>query len=85
MQLTTERRFSSGLGTVFAYTLSRMRDNASDLVESCASVSPYFVACNKAWGHLMFRLINAAERGGPPRPLFTKSAMETPTFTPGAY
>jgi hypothetical protein len=53
--------------------------------ESWAEVSPYFVSCNKVWGHLMFKLKDAAERGGPPRPLFTKSGMETPTFTPGAY
>jgi hypothetical protein len=31
MQLTAERRFSSGLGTVFAYTLSRTLDNVSDI------------------------------------------------------
>jgi hypothetical protein len=31
MQLTIERRFSRGLGTVFAYALSRMRDNVSDV------------------------------------------------------
>jgi hypothetical protein len=31
MQLTVERRFSGGLGTVFAYTLSRMEDNVSDV------------------------------------------------------
>jgi len=31
LQLTVERRFSSGLGTVFAYTLSRTWDNVSDV------------------------------------------------------
>jgi hypothetical protein len=45
--------------------------------------SPYFVSCNTVWGHLMFKLKDVAERGGPPRPLFTKSGMETSTT--GAY
>jgi hypothetical protein len=31
MQLTLERRFSRGLGTVFAYTLSELKDNVSDI------------------------------------------------------
>jgi hypothetical protein len=31
MQLTVERRFSSGLGTVFAYTLSKMMDDVDDV------------------------------------------------------
>lgn len=31
MQLTAERRFSRGLGMVFAYTLSELRDNVADL------------------------------------------------------
>ena len=31
MQLTAERRFSRGLGTVFAYTLSELKDNVADL------------------------------------------------------
>jgi hypothetical protein len=35
------------------------------------------------WGYLMFKLKDAGEHGGPPRPLFTKSGMETSTS--GAY
>ena len=31
MQLTVERRFSRNIGTVFAYTLSQMHDNVSDV------------------------------------------------------
>jgi hypothetical protein len=37
MQITAERRFSSGLGTVFAYTLSRMKDNVSDITAAVNS------------------------------------------------
>ena len=50
---------------------------------SWAEASPYFVSCNTVWGYLMFKLTDAAERGGPPRPLFTKSGMDTSTS--GAY
>jgi hypothetical protein len=46
--------------------------------------STYFVSCNTVWGRLMCRLNYAAERSGRPRPLFTKSGMETPTSTSGA-
>lgn len=51
--------------------------------EAWAEASPYFVSCNTVWGHLMFKLKDAAERGGPPRPLFTTSGMET--LTSGGY
>jgi hypothetical protein len=46
---------------------------------SWAEASPYFVSCSTVWGYLMFKLKDAAERGGPPRPLFTKSGMEMPS------
>jgi hypothetical protein len=42
-----------------------------------ASESPYFVSCNTVWGHLMFRLKDAAERGDAPRPLFTTTGMDS--------
>ncbi len=45
--------------------------------EGWAADSPYFVSCNTVWGHLMFKLKDAAERGGVPRPLFTRSGMES--------
>jgi hypothetical protein len=51
--------------------------------EAWADASPYFVSCNTVWGHLMFKLKEAAERGGPPRPLFTKSGMDT--LSAGGY
>jgi hypothetical protein len=51
--------------------------------EKWAEASPYFVSCNTVWGHLMFRLKEAAQCGGPPRPLFTKSGMET--MSAGGY
>jgi hypothetical protein len=38
MQLTIERRFSGGLGTIFAYTLSRMKDNGG----AANSLSDFF-------------------------------------------
>ncbi len=44
--------------------------------ESWADASQYFISCNTVWGHLMFKLKDAAERGGAGRPLFTKSGME---------
>jgi len=47
--------------------------------EDWASPTPCFTSCNTTWGHLMFKLEDAAERGGPPRPLFTKSGMGMPT------
>jgi hypothetical protein len=45
--------------------------------ERWADASPYFVSCNTVWGHLMFKLKDAAERGGSPRPLFTRTGMES--------
>ena len=51
--------------------------------EAWADASPYFVSCNTVWGHLMFKLKDAAKRGGPPRPLFTKSGMDT--LSAGGY
>jgi len=44
--------------------------------ERWADETPYFVSCNTTWGHLMFRLKEAAEGAGA-RPLFTKSGMDT--------
>ena len=52
-------------------------------VPAGADASPYFVSCNTMWGHLMFKLKEAAERGGPARPLFTKSGMDT--LSAGGY
>jgi uncharacterized protein YndB with AHSA1/START domain len=43
--------------------------------QAWAEASPYFVSCNTVWGHLMFVLKAAAERGGAARPLFTRSGM----------
>ena len=43
---------------------------------SATPSSHYFVSCNTVWGHLMFTLKEAAERGGAPCPLFTKSGMD---------
>ncbi len=44
-----------------------------------ADESPYFVSCNTVWGHLMFKLKDAAEGRGTPSPLFTKNGMEAST------
>jgi len=44
--------------------------------EGWASASPYFVSCNTVWGHLMFRLKDAAEGVAGTRPLFTRSGMD---------
>jgi len=48
--------------------------------EQWADASPYFVSCNTVWGHLMFKLKDAAERGVG-RPLFTKSGMGSSGFS----
>ena len=41
--------------------------------EGWAEPTPYFVSCNTMWGHLMFRLKDAAEQDGLRRPYFTRS------------
>ncbi|HKB12562.1 MAG TPA: SRPBCC domain-containing protein [Vicinamibacterales bacterium] len=46
--------------------------------EGWASETPYFVSCNTVWGHLMFKLKEAAEGAAGARPLFTRSGMDTP-------
>jgi len=45
--------------------------------ERWTEATPYFVSCNTVWGHLMFKLKHAAEHDGVPRPLFTKTGMES--------
>jgi uncharacterized protein YndB with AHSA1/START domain len=45
--------------------------------EHWAEETPYFVSCNTVWGHLMFKLKEAAEGVAGARPLFTRSGMET--------
>jgi hypothetical protein len=40
--------------------------------EGWAERTPYFVSCTTMWGHLMFLLKDAAERGGA-HPYFTRS------------
>jgi len=45
--------------------------------EGWAAATPYFVSCNTVWGHLMFRLKEAAEHPAGARPLFTRSGMDT--------
>jgi hypothetical protein len=45
--------------------------------ERWADATPYFVSCNTTWGHLMFRLKEAAEHRADARPLFTRSGMDT--------
>ena len=65
----TELRFrlqSKGAQTLLEFTHHGWKD-----------ASAFFVSCNTVWGHLMFKLKDLAERGGPPRPLVTKSAMES--------
>jgi len=42
-----------------------------------AAATPYFVSCNTVWGHLMFKLKEAAEHAAGARPLFTRSGMDT--------
>jgi activator of Hsp90 ATPase-like protein len=45
--------------------------------ERWAEKTPYFVSCNTVWGHLMFKLKEAAEGAAGARPLFTRSGMDT--------
>ena len=48
-----------------------------------ADRTPYFVSCNTTWGHLMFRVKDAAEQPGVRRPYFTRSG--TAGSSAGAY
>jgi hypothetical protein len=50
--------------------------------EGWAADTPYFVSCNTVWGHLMFKLKEAAEHPAAARPLFTRSGMEAASAGP---
>ena len=90
---TAERKMFGGLaflcgGRMCCGIVFRLQDNGRQTQvefsrEAWAEASPYFVSCNTVWGHLMFKPKDAVERGGPPRPLFTKSGTET--LTSGGY
>lgn len=50
--------------------------------ERWAAETPYFVSCNTVWGHLMFKLKDAAEHPATARPYFTKSGVESSGAAP---
>lgn len=64
-------------GTRLVFRL-RPVDNKTQLEfahENWVEETPYFTSCNTVWGHLMFHLKDAAERGAR-RPFFTKNGTQ---------
>jgi hypothetical protein len=67
----------AGTDLVFRVRRAGERTQLDFAHERWAEDTPYFVSCNTVWGHLMFRLKEAAEGAAGARPLFTKSGMDS--------